>query len=370
MLTENQGAVRWVFVGTYTRREPHVNGKSAGIHVLRFDPSTVSLAHVGVISGVENPSYLALHPQGTALYAISETSDYDARSSGSVAAFSLDADTRAAVRLNDCSSKGSGPAYVTVDSAGKHVLVANYGGGSVSVLPIRADQSLGGASEFVQHEGRSVNPQRQEAPHAHSVVLDGAGRFAFAADLGLDKIMIYKYDGESGTLLTNPDQPWARTRSGAGPRHIAFHPSQRFVYVINELDSTISAYSYDASKGALTEIQTTGTLPQEFADRSYAADIHIHPSGRFVYGSNRGHDSIAMFSVDADNGELRIIGHISSGGEVPRGFAIDPAGAFMLVANQNSDNVVVLSVDQESGNLTDAGVSVTVPTPVCVKILA
>ena len=258
-MTVNPTVEMWVYVGTYTRREPHVEGKSTGIHVLRFDASTGRLSRANIITGAENPSYLALHPKGAALYAINEVSDFAGRPAGAVSAYSIDPLTRAIAPLNQRSSKGPGPAYVTVDSVGKHVLVANYGGGSVSVLPIQPDLSLGGACDFVQHEGNSVNPQRQEAPHAHSVVLDGADRYAFAADLGMDKIMIYRYDSDSGTLSPNPEQPWARTRSGAGPRHIAIHPSQRFIYVINELDSTIVAYRYDAEKGAVTEIHTVSS---------------------------------------------------------------------------------------------------------------
>ena len=369
-MTEIQGDERWVYVGTYTRHEPHVEGKSAGIHVLRFNSSTGHLTHAGVIAGVENPSYLALHPDGTALYAISEVNDYEGRPAGGVSAFSIDPSTRVIASLNQRSTKGPGPAYVSVDSLGRHVLVANYVGGSLSVLPIQPDLSLGAASDFVQHEGGSVNTQRQEAPHAHSIVLDGAERYAFAADLGIDKIMIYRYDGEAGTLTPNPDQPWARTRSGAGPRHIAFHPSQRFVYVINELDSTICAYRYDGEKGALTEIQTVSALPEDYAAKSYAADIHVHPSGKFVYGSNRGHDSIAMFGADEETGQLHALGHMPSGGQIPRGFAVDPAGNYVLAANQNSDNIVVFAVDPESGILLETGISVDVPTPVCIKMLA
>jgi 6-phosphogluconolactonase len=360
----------WMFVGTYTRREPHVDGKSSGIHVLRFDVAAGRLSHASVISGVENPSYLDLHPSGKAIYAISEINEFEGRSAGAIASFSLDPQTNAISGLNQRSTKGPGPAYVSVDSIGRNVLVANYGGGSVTVLPVQPDLSLGGACDFVQHEGSSVNPHRQQAPHAHSIVLDAANRYALAADLGMDRILIYQYDAESGTLSPNPDQPWARTRSGAGPRHIAFHPSQRFVYVINELDSTIAAFRFDAEKGAMVEVQTVSTLPDGFDERSYAADIHVHPSGRFVYGSNRGHDSIAIFAIDEGSGELSTIGFVPTGGSVPRGFALDPAGSFALVANQNSDNIVVFAVDVESGYLEPTGEIAGVPTPVCIKMLA
>ena len=369
-MTENQTETVRVYVGTYTRREPHVDGKSTGIHILRFDTSTGKLAHESTISGIENPSYLVLHPKGTALYAISEVSEFDGRPVGAVYAYSIDPVTHETSLLNQRSVKGSGPAYITIDSTGSNVLVANYGSGSVSVLPIQPDLSLGGCVDFVQHEGSSINPQRQEAPHAHSIVLDGSDRFALAADLGLDKVMIYRYELETGMLSRNPDQAWSRAKSGAGPRHIAFHPSQEIVYVINELASTIVTYRYDAVKGAMSEVQTISTLPQGFEDRNYTADIHVHPTGKFVYGSNRGHDSIAVYTVNEETGELTNVRFVSSGGNCPRGFAVEPTGGYVLVANQDSDNIVVFSIDPGTGDLTPTGEIAEVPTPVCIKMLA
>ncbi len=367
-MTETVSSKMWVYVGTYTRREPHVDGKSAGIEVLRFDAETGSLERAHTVSGIENPTYLALHPDGTTLYAISEVGELDDKPAGGIYAYAIDADTHNLELINHRSVRGPGPAYTTIDAAGKNVLVANYGGGSVCVLPIQPDLSLGAASTFVQHEGSSVNPQRQEAPHAHSVVLDGADHYALVADLGLDKVMIYRYDAESGTISANPDQPWARTKSGAGPRHIAFHPSQQYVYVINELDSTIIAFRWDGSRGAMTEMQTISTIPAEWDGRNYTADIHVHPNGKFLYGSNRGHDSIAVFDISEETGELSNYRFVSSGGQYPRGFAIDPTGEYLLVANQNSSNIVVYTVDAETGDITPTGEALDVPTPVCVKI--
>ncbi|MFN2200743.1 MAG: lactonase family protein [Caldilineaceae bacterium] len=367
-MAETEGDLMRVYVGTYTRREPHVEGKSTGIHVLRFNASAGSLTPERVIGDIDNPSYLAIHPSGRALYAISEVGDFEGRAEGGVFAYGLDADSGEATLLNTRSTKGRGPAYISVDADGKNVLIANYGGGSLSVLPIRQDMSLNTTSEFIQHEGSSVNPQRQEAPHAHCIVLDRENRYALAADLGMDKVMIYRYGSETGSLSANPDQPWARTKSGAGPRHIAFHPSQRTVYVINELDSTLVTYRYDAEKGSMTEVQNVSTLPEEFDGRNYPADIHVHPSGRFVYGSNRGHDSIAAYAVDDSTGELELIEIVSSGGECPRGFALAPSGEFALVANQDSDNLVVFGIDLETGKLSPTGIDVEIPTPVCVKM--
>ncbi len=369
-MAETQSSDMRVFVGTYTRREPHVDGRSTGIHLLRFDAESGRLATERVIAGIENPSYVAVHPDGTAVYAISEIGEFEGRPAGSVTAFSLDADGVEATVLNRRSTRGPGPAYITIDNTGANVLVANYGGGSVSVLPIQADRSLRNATAFVQHEGSSVNPQRQDAPHAHSIVLDAANRFALAADLGTDKVMIYRYNAQEGALTPNSDQPWARAKSGAGPRHIAFHPSQRFVFVINELDSTIVAYRYDAEKGAMTEFQTVSTLPNAFDGRNHTADIHVHPTGRFLYGSNRGDDSIVVFAVDDETGELAFVSRVPAGGECPRGFALDPSGRYALVANQDTSNIVVFSIDADSGELTPTGEEIEVPTPVCVKMLA
>lgn len=369
-MTESRTDSMWVYVGTYTRREPHVEGKSEGIQILRFDRSSGQLTRESTVTGLVNPSFLALHPQGNALYAVSEIADFGGRSAGAVHAFSLDPASGQLAALNQRSTKGAGPAFVTVDKFGKNVLIANYGGGSVTVLPIQPDLSLGSASDFIQHEGSGVNPQRQEGPHAHSIVLDDVNRHALAADLGLDKIMIYRYDAGKGSLTPNPDQTWARTKSGAGPRHIDFHPSLPYVYVINELDSTATAYHYDVEKGAMAELQSVSTLPDGFDGRNHPADIHVHPSGKYVYGSNRGHDSIAIFAVNEETGELADAGFVPSGGSCPRGFTLGPEGKYALVANQNSDNIVVFSVDGETGTLTPTGEPLEVPTPVCVKMLA
>lgn len=358
-----------LFVGTYTRREPHVEGKSSGIESLLFDLDRGTLSDAHTVADMENPSFIAIHPDGTALYAISEVADFKGEPAGSLTAFAIDQDTHELTALNQRSVKGIGPAYVTIDSTGSHVIVANYGGGSVCVLPVQPDHSLGSASAFVQHEGDSVNPQRQEAPHAHSAVLDPTDSYLLVADLGIDKVMIYRYDAENGSLAPNPVQPWARTKSGAGPRHIVFHPSQQYVYVINELDSTIIAYAYDTEKGAMSEVQTVTTLPNGWEGRNYTADIHIHPTGRFLYGSNRGHDSIAIYDLDSETGLLSNYRFVHSGGEYPRGFIVEPTGAYALVANQNSSNIVVFAIDAESGDLKATGEVADVPTPVCIKIL-
>jgi 6-phosphogluconolactonase len=254
-----------------------------------------------------------------------------------------------------------------VDSQGKNVLVANYGGGTSAVLPIQPDGRLAAPSSIIQHSGSSVNPERQEGPHAHSINLDAGNRFAFTADLGLDKVLIYRFDGAKGTLAPNAP-PSVSTAPGAGPRHFAFHPSGRYAYVINELDSTVTAFRYDGQSGTLTTLQAISTLPAGFSGDTTTAEVQVHPSGRFLYGSNRGHDSIAMFAIDPDTGRLTALGHQPTGGKTPRNFGIDPTGAYLLAANQDSDNLVLFRIE-ETGRLTSTGQAIQVPKPVCVKMI-
>jgi len=236
------------------------------------------------------------------------------------------------------------------------------------MLPIREDGSLGPATDFVQHEGSSVHPRRQKRPHTHSITLDPANRRAFAADLGLDKILGYQVDLKNGQLMPG-DPPWTEVAKGAGPRHFAFRPGGKFAYLINELANSIVAYAYDESSGGLDEIQTVSSLPDDFAGTSYCADVHVSPDGRFLYGSNRGHDSIAVFGIDPQTGRLTPIEHVPTGGETPRNFGIDPTGRYLLAANQKSGNIIVFSIDQQTGRLVETGHRVEVPMPMCVKMV-
>jgi len=351
----------WVYVGTYT-------GKSKGIYFSELDMSSGELSAPVLAATTTSPSFLALHPNHRFLYAVNEVDSFAGMKSGSVSAFSVDPQTGALTLLNQQPSRGGSPAHLTVDRQGKNVLVANYGGGSVAVLPIGQDGRLGPATGFVQHTGSSINRSRQEAPHAHSVVLDSANRFAFVADLGLDKVLIYQYDAAQGMLAPN-DPPFASVPPGSGPRHFAFHPSGRTAYVINELASTVTAFRYDAAKGSLEPLQTISTLPADFTKTNSTAEIVVHPSGKFLYGSNRGHNSIAIFAIDPDTGMLTLIGHEPTQGKTPRNFAIDPAGAFLLAANQDSGTVVVFRIDPESGHLTAAGHTAAISMPVCVEMM-
>ena len=360
--TKPSDDVRLVYLGTYTGE------KSKGIYVSRLDPTSGALSPPALAAEIASPSFLAVHPARGFLYAVSEINTFEGKPAGSVAAFRIDRQTGMLSPLNQQSSGGRGPAHLIVDPSGRNVLVANYGGGSVAVLPVEKDGRLRPASAFVQHTGSSVNPSRQKEPHAHSINVDPANRFAYVADLGIDKVMIYRFDAAKGTLAA-ADPAFASVRAGAGPRHFAFHPSGRFAYVINELDCTLTAFACNANTGALEAVQTTSTLPagQAVASGYSTAEVQVHPSGRFLYGSNRGHDTVVAFSIDQASGQLTPLQHQATGGSTPRGFGIDPAGAFLFVGNQRSDSVVVLRIDAQTGRLTPTGQTVPLGSPVCVK---
>ena len=350
------------YVGTYT------DGDSEGIYRCRFDAETGAVEVLGATGGVQNPSFLAIEPSGRYLYSTSETSEFDGEPGGGVYAYAIDETDGELSPINAQSSQGGGPCYVTATPQGSHVLVANYGGGSVAVLPTGEDGGLRAATDAAQHEGSSVNPRRQQGPHAHCVVLDASGRYAFAVDLGLDRVLIYQFDGDEGTLRP-ADPPWVAVEPGAGPRHLAFHPDGTRAYVINELNSTVTAFSYDAERGQLTETQTITTLPDGFSETNYPADLHVHPDGRFLYGSNRGHDSIVVYAIEPDSGKLSTVQHEPTGGAWPRNFGIDPSGRYLLAANQRSNNLCVFTIDARSGQLSPTGHVLDVPSPACVRFL-
>lgn len=353
---------RPLYVGTYT------SGKSEGIYLYSMDMSSGELKYSKSVKRVVDPSFLAIGRTRRFLYAVNELSEFAGKPGGAVSAFSIDQKTGNLSLLNQQTSLGGAPCYVTVDATGKFVLVANYTGGNVSVLPVLRDGSLGAATAMVQHEGSGPNKERQEAPHAHCVVLDHSNRFAFVADLGLDKIVIYRFDAKGGKLIPAA-QPFAQLKSGSGPRHFVFHPNGRYAYVINELDSTLTGFSYDAARGNLRSMQTISALPKDFSGKNYCADLHISPSGKFIYGSNRGHNSIVVFAIKAKTCELTHLEHVSTQGKTPRNFTIDPTGRFLLVANQESDSVVTMRIDPVTGRLKPTGHSAEVPTPVCLKFL-
>ncbi len=351
-----------VYFGTYT------GDKSRGIYTADLDLSSGKLTEPRLAAEAVSPSFLAIHPSGHWLYAVSEIDDLNGRKTGGVSAFAIEADGGLRL-LNQQPSEGRGPCHVTVDPSGKFALVANYGSGSAAALPIAADGRLGAASSVVQHEGKSVNPQRQEGPHAHSINLDASGRYAFVADLGLDQVKIYRFDPATGKLSPS-DPAFVTLLPGAGPRHFAFHPQGDRAYVNNEMTSTITALRYAPEAGALQETQTLSTLPAGAEQpNNSTAEVQVHPSGRFVYVSNRGHDSIAGYEIESGSGNLTSLGNTPTGGHTPRNFGIDPTGQYLLAANQGTDNVVVFKIDAETGKLTPTGQEIKVGSPVCVKFL-
>jgi len=351
-----------VYFGTYTR------GASEGIYTSQLDLETGRLAPPRLAAETVNPSFLAVDPTGHFLYAVNSISNFNGTKSGAVSAFAIDATTNKLTPLNQQSSGGTGPCHLVVDQSGRNVLVANYSSGSVEVISIHPDGTLGEPSSFVQHHGSSVNPKRQQGPHAHSIYLDAANQFAMTADLGLDKLLVYRFDAVKGRLSPNVP-PSVAVAPGSGPRHMAFHPNGRFAYVINEMGSTVTAFQYQSPAGVLETSQTITTLPKDFQGENTTAEIAIHPNGRFLYGSNRGHDSIAIFAVDSATGRLTLLGHQSTQGKTPRNFGIDPTGTFLLAANQGSDNVVVLQIDAQTGMLVPTGHSIAISSPVCVTFL-
>src|ERR1700722_1159280 len=289
-----------------------------------------------LVAETKNPTFLDIDPQYKLLFAVNEINRFEGKPAGAVTSFSIDPASGKLNELNERSTVGAGPCQIIVDATHKDVLVANYSSGSVAVLPVSAGGRLGEPTTFIQHHGKSINPSRQEGPHAHCLMLDAANRFAFACDLGLDEVLVYKFDAEHGTLAAN-DPPFTAIKPGSGPRHLVFHPDGRAAYVINELNSTITRFDYDPAHGVLAEKQTISTLPADFKGQNNPAEIAVHPSGKFLYGSNRGHNSIAIYAIDSATGALKNIGYEPTHGKIPRNFAIDPTGRFLLAANQDSD---------------------------------
>src|SRR5262252_4757769 len=353
------------YIGTYTEN----GSKSKGIYAYRYDAATQEITPMGLAAETVNPSWVALHPNGRFLYAVNEVQNYNGPNSGGVSAFAIDRATGKLTFLNEVSSRGADPCYVTVDKAGKFVLVANYSGGSVAAFPISDDGKLGESSAFVQHAGHGPNAKRQEAAHAHSIDLSPDNRLAFVDDLGLDELLVYKFDAAKGTLTPN-DPAFAKLDGGAGPRHFALAPSGKFAYVVSEMHSTVTAFAADLKTGEFHRLQTVSALPKDFKGENDDAEIEIHPSGKFLYASNRGHDSIAVFAIDPSKRTLTLIEHASTQGKTPRSFEIDPTGKLLFAANEGSSNVVIFRIDDKSGKLTPTGKVLEVGQPVCVKFLA
>jgi len=350
----------YLYVGSYTTTDKE------GIAIFEFDPLDGDLKYLTTVAGIKNPSYLAIHPKKKLLFAVNETDNFGAGNTGAISSYAIDPIQGSLRLLSQVSSLGVSPCYVTIDQSGSNALVANYSSGNVAVFPVESGGILSQGS-MVQHQGSGPNKDRQSGPHAHSIMFDNKYAFALAADLGTDKVYSYAIGKNPSSLMLQNEFSLS---PGAGPRHLDFHPNNKFVYVINELNSTITACTYDAKTGKLTEISSVSTLPEGFSGANSCADIHISKDGRFVYGSNRGHDSIVVFAVDQSSGKLTLVSHHPVKGKTPRNFMIDPTGKFLLVANQNSNNIIVFKVDTETGKLIFNGVEVKTPKPVCLKMFS
>ena len=348
-----------VYVGTYT------GPKSKGIYGLRFDPGTGRLEQIGLVGEVESPSFLTLNPAQNYLYAISEISG---KTNGFVSSFSLDKKSGMLKFLNKVSTGGTVSCHLVVDKTNSMLLVANYGSGSVASFRVKPDGTLSESTAFDQHSGSSVDQRRQRGPHAHAVVLSADNHFVFVPELGLDEIFSYRIDPAQGTFTAN-DPPTVRLKPGSGPRHFAFHPNNKYAYSINEMGSSVTAFTYDAAQGRLQELQTMSTLPEGFNGVNNSAEIQLDKAGHFVYASNRGNDSITVFSVDSQKGTLTKVQVVPTEGKTPRNFSLDPTGQYLLAANQDSDTIVVFKVDKTSGRLTPSGQTLSVPSPVCIQFV-
>ena len=350
-----------LYVGTYTE-----GGRSEGIYLVRMDRRSGQLRRVGSVDAGANPSFLAIDPNGRVLYAVNELEQYKGRATGAVSAFAIESVTGALTRLNEQPSEGGAPCYLSVDRSAQVVLVANYAGGSVALLSIQPDGSLAPAAHVVQHTGKGPKPEHQVAPHAHCILPDPSNRFVLAADLGVDRVFVYRLDLD-GKSLRQVEGGDAVMRPGAGPRHFAFHPTLPLVFVANELDSTVATLRFDALRGTLSPLDTRSTVPAGWTGTNYPADIHVAPTGRTVYVSNRGHNSIAVFSVAESTGALALDQVVPTEGDWPRNFSLDPTGRWLLVANQRSDSVVVFARDPDNGRLTPARQRIAIPSPVCLR---
>jgi 6-phosphogluconolactonase len=357
-----------MYVGTYTGPD------SKGIYAYRFDTATGQTTPLGLVAETANPAFLAIDPTQRFLYAVNEISDYQGpkkgdqkeggkKKSGAISAFAIDRRSGKLTFLNQVSSRGAGPCYVSLDQTGKHVLAANYSGGNVAVFPVLKDGRLGEASSVIEHTGPTVDPLGAEP---HQIDLSGDNRFAITSYLGLDKLLVYRFDSDKGILAAN-DPPFAQLSPGARPRHFVFHPNYRFLYVLEEADSKVDGFSYDAANGTLRQMASISTLPEGFKGDNTTAEIKVHPDGKFLYSSNRGHDSIAIFAIDPATAMPRFLEAVPTGGKKPRNFEIAPGGSYLAAANQNSNNIVIFKIDRQTGHLTPTGQVLEVASPACVK---
>ncbi|HNV29827.1 MAG TPA: lactonase family protein [Cyclobacteriaceae bacterium] len=352
-ISQPKGKNFYLIVGTYTNRT------SEGIYVYEFNTTTGESKAVSVATGLKNPSFLTIAPDGKNVYAVAENEP-----DGGVYALQFDAKAGQLKLINEQLSKGAHPCYIDIDQKGKWLVLANYTGGSVSVLPVNSNKSIGELTQNIPHTGSSVNPERQTSPHPHSAVFAPRDNNVFVPDLGQDKIIQYQLDPATGTMKATGT---IQAVAGSGPRHLAFHPNKKFAYVINELNATITAYQYGKT---LTPIQTVKTLPDDFKEQNWCADIHLSPDGRFLYGTNRGHNSIVSYKVDPATGQLTFLERQDVHGKWPRNFMIDPTGNFLLVANQETDNIAIFKRDQKTGKIQFTGNEIKLSMPVCLRMIA
>lgn len=354
-----------LYVGTYT-----TGTKSKGIYLVRMGRNTGTLRLVGPVAETTDPSFLVFSPDDRLLFAVNETTEFQGKPSGAVSAFRRDRESGLVTFTNRVPSLGGAPCYVSLDRRGNFALVANYVGGSIAVFPVRKDGSIGDAVSFVQHTGHGADPERQAAPHAHCIIPARTNRHVLVADLGLDRVLVYGFDSDTGKLSPAPVAE-AAMAPGAGPRHLVFHPRHtNILYVVNELDSTIATLRFDEATGRLDVRQVTSTTDATKASvRNAPADVHVHLSGRYLYMSNRGHNTIAAFAIDPTTSTLTRIQLQSTGGDWPRNFAIDLLGSFLLVANQRSNRIVTFRIDLKTGKLSPTRYSLDLPAPVCLRFL-
>lgn len=344
----------YAYVGTYT------GSGSNGIYLYTFDVNSGQFTPTGYCAESKNPSFLAIDAQQHYLYSVNESNE------GQVVSFRMDQTTKELTRINVQSSQGKHPCHMSVNREGTFLFAVNYTGGSVCLYPIHEDGSIEDISHFIQHEGHGPRADRQESAHPHSIFIDPSNKWMLVPDLGLDTIFIYKLNASEQKLVEHRQ---VKVHAAAGPRHLEFHPTTPYVYVINELDSTITSFSFDSALGDLIAVQTIPTLPEGFAGDNICADIHITPNGKFLYGSNRGDNSLAVYRIDTSTGLLTLVEIVSVGGRTPRNFAIAPDGKFLLAANQDSDNIVIFRIDQEAGRLSNLNLDAEISKPVCIKFL-
>jgi 6-phosphogluconolactonase len=360
-VSSRNGQEKVIFVGTYTTPE---QSTSKGVYIFGLDTVSGKLMPRAIVKDLINPSYLTIHPQTGNVYVVHEKETFEGNPGGGVIALEVDPESGESRVLNKQSSGGEDPCYISLDRSGRFALVANYMSGSVAMLPIAADGRLNPVCYTCEHTGKSVHPERQDSPYAHSILPDPTNAFAIACDLGIDKILIYRLDLDAGELIKHAE---VSVTPGSGPRHLVFHPTGQYAYLACELNSTVVAFTWDSEGGMLEEFQNVRTLPPGYDGRNLPADIHITPNGQYLYVSNRGHDSLACYEVSPDSGMLTLKHHTSTGGAEPRGFAIDPTGKYLISANQNSNNVVTFLIDPGMGHLSRIGEEIDVSMPVCVK---